>query len=144
MILSGVRSTILYCDSFIEYGSQLEEQLHYNSRVILCRPVIEDHIDFSFHGYDYDEKITNETKVLDYFYYIKQQIEIGFSDNLEIEDILQRYIGYKYYESECSNAIEITVLCDIIKLLGINLELDLYPNGKNWYKFKDFMESTEV
>lgn len=142
VILSGKKNTVLYCDSFIEYGSQLEEQLTYNPRVILCRPVVEE-LDVSFRGYDYEEKISDITKVWDYVYYIKQQIDIGLEEGLLIQDILQRYIGFKYYECKNSNTIEITVLRDLIKFYGLE-DYDLYPNGKNWLKFKDFVESTEV
>ena len=133
---------VLYCDDFIENGSQLEEQLTYNPRVILCRPVVEE-LDTSYYGYDYEEEISDTTKVWDYVYYIKQQILMGMEEGLSIEDILQRYIGYRYYECNISNSIETTVLRDIIKYYKLE-EFELYPNVKNWLNFKDFLESTEV
>jgi hypothetical protein len=51
----------------------------------------------------------------DYVYYIKRQIDIGLEEGLLIDDILQRYIGFKYYECQNCNIIEITVLRDLIK-----------------------------
>jgi hypothetical protein len=135
------------------YEKAKEDATHHwcNPTLVISRPVFEEEIKdgLSIHSnvksleFSEQPEITN---TLDGLYKLLVSLQNKLRYDKTIGNAINDTIAYEYYDCMSTGMrIPAIIACRIlIKQYSVDLSLETYPNGDQWYTLKDWMEETQI